>query len=208
MEVIKAGDAQTGTDSIVDPGEIVTALLQAAGYVRHRLNEFLERFELTEGRHAVLLALDHNAKGLSQSEVAEKMMQSESNISSLIERLHREGFVDRRWSDTDRRKRVLLLTDKGQRLIQKVGAARRRWAESLLVGLTSHSRGTMLRGLKVIPVQGDIRPESASPLENTGGPVWPSHSVLTGRDPSSPQFALERMLSTLGLAGRFAEDEQ
>ncbi len=217
MEVIKAGDVRTGMDSFDAPGEIVTALLHAAGFVRHRLGEFLERYELTEGRLAVLSALDHaGAKGLSQSEVAEQMLQSESNVSSLIDRLHRDGLVDRRWSDTDRRKRVLLLKADGQLLVRHVEGARRRWAESLLADLAPHDRRALAQGLQHLPGQTDApAPDGAAPAgiprkpaDADGVTLWPDHSVIANRDPNSPHFALERMLSTLGLAGRFAEDEQ
>ena len=216
MEVFKDGDARLGVDSMDAPGEIVSALLHAAGFVRHRLGEFLEGYELTEGRYAVLSALEHaGAKGLSQSELAEQMLQSESNVSSLIDRLHRDGLVDRRWSDTDRRKRVLLLTADGSQLVRHVEGARRRWAESLLADLAPHDRRSLAQGLKHLPGQAELHvPESISgeiaelPTDADGVPHWPDHSVIANRDPNSPHFALERMLSTLGLAGRFAEDEQ
>ena len=209
MEVIKAGDGRTGMELFDDPGEIVTALLHTAGFVRLRLGEFLERYELTEGRHAVLVALEQaGAQGLSQSEVAEQFMQSESNVSSLIERLHREGLVDRRWSVTDRRKRVLLLTADGQQLIQQVEGARRRWAEALLSDLAPLDRQALSQSLKRLPggsrATASQRTSAVIPVIEAvrAEALWPVHSGVSDRDPKSPHFALEQMLSTLGVAGR------
>src|SRR5579871_619128 len=108
-----------------DAGEIIRYLLKAAAQLRGQFAEFLEQFEMTEGKYAVLAALDHAGSiGLSQAAVADQLMQSESNISSLIERLNHEGLVSRHWSDTDRRKRVLLLTSAGQEVIDQIEMAR------------------------------------------------------------------------------------
>ena len=229
MEAIN-GVVRTGNDAFDEPGkdplgedqpgEIVSALLQATVVVRLKLGEFLERYELTEARHAVLVALDQSgARGLSQSEVADRLKQSESNISTLIDRLQRDGLVDRRWSDTDRRKRVLLLTADGQQLHQRVELARRRWAESLLSDVAPFDRRVLSRGLSQLlgrtkaPQSSSSRVDSpaisaVATLPDDGGPHWPSHMVIADHDPNSPHFALERMLSSLGLASQLAEDEQ
>lgn len=208
MDVIK-GDMRTGADAFGRPGEIVSALLHAAMFVRLRLGEFLEHYELTEGRYSVLTVLDKaGASGLSQSEVADQLMQSESNVSTLVERLQRDGLVNRRWSDTDRRKRVLLLTADGQQLLHRVEIARHRWAESLLSHISPEIRQGLTLGLGQLSARTDSL--QASDLEtgiHAENPVsevesvWPVH-------PNSPHFALEQMLSTLGISGRLVEDEQ
>lgn len=191
-------------------GDLMITLLHAASLVRQRLSEFLERFDLNEGRYLALDALSRaGARGLSQSDVADYLVQSESNVSSLIDRLHRDSLVDRTWSVTDRRKRVLLLTEAGQQLIDRVNAARQRWEESLLARISITHRQQMLYGLKLLSEQQGATGTSLP----VGGEIperveWPGHNTVNRRDPNSPHFALEQMLSTLGLAGRFAEGTQ
>lgn len=217
MEVFKADHARADAARCGDPLEIITSLLHAAVFVRSRMAEFLERFELTEGRFSVLSALDQaGSQGLSQSEAADQLMQSESNVSSLIERLHRDGLVDRQWSSTDRRKRVLLLTESGQQLIERVKAAMRRWAESLMSDVAQEHRTGLYEGLKTLPVR-QVRNSGRRHVEPAGlvihdgesgaEPGWPGQPAIKGRAADSPHLALEQMLSTLGLVGRFAEDE-
>lgn len=215
MDVITGDKGRAGVDAYDAPGEIVATLLRTAAFVRLRLVEFLERYELSEGRYSILAALDHaGANGLSQSEVAEKLMQSESNVSSLLDRLHREALVDRRWSSTDRRKRVLLLTADGQQLIHQVELARRRWADALLSAISPHDRRVLADVMQQLPghVESTVETESAVPPMAVGGHVtdggWPNPPAGSGGDPNSPHFALERMLSTLGLAGHLAGDEE
>jgi DNA-binding MarR family transcriptional regulator len=185
-------------------------LLHAANFVRQCLGEFLERFELTEGRYLTLEALSRaGARGLSQSDVADYLVQSESNVSSLIDRLQRDGLVDRSWSVTDRRKRVLLLTEAGQQLIDRVGVARARWEESLLSKVGPQERSSLLEGLRLIGKQTVPTAMPRPPVSNVTERVdWPGNHSVKRCDPASPHFALEQMLSTLGLAGRFGEGEQ
>jgi DNA-binding MarR family transcriptional regulator len=209
MEVIRAGSA--GGFGILDANvDLVTTLLHAANFVRQCLGEFLERFELTEGRYLTLEALSRaGARGLSQSDVADYLVQSESNVSSLIDRLQRDGLVDRSWSVTDRRKRVLLLTEAGQQLIDRVGVARARWEESLLSKVGPQERSSLLEGLRLIGKQTVPTAMPRPPVSNVTERVdWPGNHSVKRCDPASPHFALEQMLSTLGLAGRFGEGEQ
>jgi DNA-binding MarR family transcriptional regulator len=214
MEAMKAGEPPVGADSSDDPGEIISVLLHAAVYVRQRLGEFLLRFDLSEGRYAILMELDQvGAAGLSQADLAERLLQSESNVSSLIDRLHRDALVDRRWSDTDRRKRVLLLTAQGGDLIQKVEAAHQRWAEMMLGDLSSQDRKALYQSLKRLPSNVSSPPLAHAKVGVPKGPhvpeeLWSNHTVIIGRDPNSPRVALEKMLSALGLVGRFAEDAE
>lgn len=209
MEVIRAGSA--GGSSFLDAnGDLVTTLLHAANFVRQRLVEFLERFELTEGRYLTLEVLSRaGTRGLSQSDVADYLVQSESNVSSLVDRLQRDGLVDRSWSVTDRRKRVLLLTEAGQQLIDRVSVARSRWEESLLSKVSPQERSSLLESLRRIGKQTGPSVIPRPPVSTVTERVdWPGNHTAKRCDPASPQFALEQMLSTLGLAGRFGEGAQ
>jgi 5'-methylthioadenosine phosphorylase len=202
MEVINAG--QSGPESSVRSGEIVMALLHAAGTIRHAFGEFLERFDQSEGRFAVMEVLSQAGfDGVSQAEIAEQLRHSESNISSLIERLHRDGFVDRRWSDSDRRKRVLLLNASGHQLVARIRQAREAWAEAILCRIGTYERRELMHSLKALNQDARNRPENT-----VRQPFWMEGSSASGCGVLSPHFALEQMLSTLGLAGRHAESSQ
>ena len=108
-----------------EAGETLDRLVRAASLVRSKLGEFLDPFGLTEVRYSVLVALNSAGEmGLSQSELAERLMQSESNVSTLIERMAQDDLVERLRSDADRRKRVLLLSPSGLRLVERVETPR------------------------------------------------------------------------------------
>ena len=69
---------------LVDSADLLNGLLRVSHIVRLRFNDWLGRFDLTEGRHSVLAALAHGGElGCSQAELAEHLGQSESNISTF-----------------------------------------------------------------------------------------------------------------------------
>ena len=192
-------------------------LLRAAAHVRLRLGELLEQFALTEARYSILVALRIVSRaGLSQSELAERLMQSESNISTLIDRMQQEGLVDRLRSDADRRKRVLLLSPSGERLLYRVEAAKRKWATRVLRVIPTDSRSTLGPLMKQLSerLEGTIPLKPGTPaaildqVDSSIGDVdWPESEVQEREEVNSPHLALRQMLSALGLTDQTEEDK-
>jgi len=203
-------------DSVDEASETLDRLLRAAAHVRARLGEFLEQYALTEVRYSVLATLRAAAQtGLSQAELAERLMQSESNISTLIERMQQEGVVDRLRSDADRRKRVLLLSPSGERLLDRVEVAKRGWAVRLMRGVPADDRSTL--GLLVRQLGDNLDSNTSvkpAPSASILGEATCSHEEFLwnechsdGDEINSPHLALRQMLSALSLNSPLAEDE-
>lgn len=87
-------------------------LSTAARLVEHAWGEALEKQGLT---HAGLIAL-HLLDGapLSQTELAKQARVENQTMSRTIERLEREGFVEREPDPTDRRRQVVTRTASGR----------------------------------------------------------------------------------------------
>lgn len=204
------------TDSANEAGETLDRLLRAATHIRLRLGEFLEQFALTEVRYSVLVALRAaSLAGFSQSELAERLLQSESNISTLVERMQQEGLVDRLRSDADRRKRVLLLSPSGQRLLDRIEVAKRSWAARLLRAVPVDDRSTLGLLMSQLVENFDGSPAKPAPsaailAEATGSHddlVWTECHSGEGDKLNSPHLALRQMLSALGLNNQLVEDK-
>lgn len=205
------------TDSVDEASETLDLLLRAATHVRMRLSDFLGQYSLTEVRYSVLATLRVAAQaGLSQAELAERLMQSESNISTLIERMQQEGFVDRLRSDADRRKRVLFLSPSGQRLLDRVNAGKRAWADRLMSGLPADNRSTFRMLVKQLgeSFYGNAVSKSSSSvtIQNEATLThkelhWAECHLDDGDQLHSPHLALRQMLSALSLNSQLAEDE-
>lgn len=203
--------------------ESLDCLLRAAAHIRQKRVELLEQFALTEARYSVLAALKVAAlEGLSQSELAERLLQSESNISTLVERMQQEGLVDRLRSDADRRKRVLQLSPSGVRLLDRVEAAKRNWATRMVRIVPADDRSTLALLMRQL-VEGLEGHRSDSAATSAVGTLSvtslheaaPSHEESSwidchgsaGDELNSPHLALRQMLSTLGLHHQNLEDE-
>jgi len=74
----------------------------------------LSHFGLTPAQFDVLSHLA-TSPGLSQTELAERLIVTKGNVGGLIDRLERDGLVERRANPGDRRSNQLYLTDAGCR---------------------------------------------------------------------------------------------
>jgi DNA-binding MarR family transcriptional regulator len=83
-----------------------------------------------------ILAQLHRADGaLSMGELSRRLMVSNGNVTGLVEKLVKEGLVDRRASAGDRRVQMVSLTPKGRRSFEDVARAHRDWIAGMMDGL-------------------------------------------------------------------------
>ncbi|MCH7687047.1 MAG: winged helix-turn-helix transcriptional regulator [Planctomycetes bacterium] len=98
---------------------VVAEILKAAHRLRSTLSTHFSEFGLTDVRFAVLQIIRDSAPdGCSQSRLAEELDQSESSISTLVERMRSSHLLYRLRSKLDRRKRVLILTERSRDLLE------------------------------------------------------------------------------------------
>lgn len=100
-----------------EASEIVGNVLRASVLLQSLLDGHLARFGLNAIRFEVLDIVDqHRQEGCSQAELASRLDQSESSISTLVDRMRKDNLLYRLRSKTDRRMRSLMLTEKGREL--------------------------------------------------------------------------------------------
>jgi len=80
--------------------------------VYHEIKNELGKENLTVPQLEIISCLDRT-KGLPLSEIAERLLVSGGNVTGIIDRLERDGYVSRARDKTDRRVVRALLTDKG-----------------------------------------------------------------------------------------------
>ncbi len=93
----------------------------------------------------VLEALLHKGP-MRVNEIGPKVFLTPGSISTAVDRLHDRGLVSRNDSQEDRRVRMVDLTTKGRRLIERVFQAHEKELESLVEVLSSGER-VQLAGL-------------------------------------------------------------
>jgi len=100
-------------------------------------------FDLTPVQFAALSALSTNP-GIEQNTLAGLVANDRATMAGVIERLERRGYLQREVSQTDRRARVLSITEKGRALIATVAPAVRRVQAALLAPLSEDEQRTLV----------------------------------------------------------------
>ncbi|QDU81662.1 transcriptional repressor MprA [Polystyrenella longa] len=107
----------------VDSVEQETTLLlrTVLGQIDEELQLVYDQSDLNEARIEILKALSlAHPQGCTQVELAQSLGQSEANISAMVARMRRDGWVYRIRSQADRRKSNLLLTTKSLQILGQV----------------------------------------------------------------------------------------
>ena len=83
-------------------------------------------------------------KPLMASELAEAFGVSRPNITNLLNSLLKKGMIVQVEDDSDRRKKRLRLSDKGQELLDQLEPGRHQFNDNLLSDFTPENRGQLL----------------------------------------------------------------
>jgi MarR family 2-MHQ and catechol resistance regulon transcriptional repressor len=94
-------------------------LRRAVNALSIREGEVMRGAGLTESQFGALEALFHLGP-LCQRELAEKVLKSAGNMTTVVDNLERRGLVERRRDGSDRRVVTVHLTVKGEELVREV----------------------------------------------------------------------------------------
>ncbi len=121
---------------------LITCFNLLDGAVRQQLHQ---THATTLPRFDVLAQLDRAAAPMSMGELSRRLMVTNANITGLIDRLAREGLVDRRPSADDRRRHMVELTAEGTRLFEAMAEDHRVWLADMTAGLDRAEMSELFR---------------------------------------------------------------
>jgi DNA-binding MarR family transcriptional regulator len=124
----------------------VIALLRADGRVGRAFEHALSPSGLTEPQFNVLMELAANGGGLPHCTLAQGLLRSPANVTSLVDRMQRDGLVRRVRSEVDRRTVVVEITEEGWSRLEVAAPAVFAAERAMLAGLSPDDR-ERLRGL-------------------------------------------------------------
>ena len=131
------------------------------GLVSHRVLVLSNTLALAASRHyprrfgvrlaewRVIDAL-HAGRGISANQVSQWLKTDKGWVSRSVERLIRAGLARRRADPSHGRRKLLMLTAKGERAYRAISAAARRRNENLLAGFSSRERAALERALAAL----------------------------------------------------------
>jgi MarR family transcriptional regulator, 2-MHQ and catechol-resistance regulon repressor len=108
-----------GTDEEINALNTYIKLTRAAESVFDRTNAHIASYDLTTTQFAVLEAL-HHLGTLSQVELAQKLLKSTGNITTVLQNLEKRNLICRVRDPNDQRYVQVSLTDTGRELISRI----------------------------------------------------------------------------------------
>ncbi len=132
---------------------------------------FYERFgknAMTPGIFSTLFAIKANP-GIRQGALADALMIQRSNMTMLINRLIRAGYVKRQGAKGDNRGVVLSLSEEGEKSLRQIRSKMSAHEKMLSAGLTERERDTCLALLQKMAAH--LR---ATPRKNGSGRASPA----------------------------------
>lgn len=163
----------------LDPSatEVFLHLLRAGDEAFRVVESHLARFDITQGRFGVLMALWGECQRagsrtpLTPAELADRTGVTRATITGLIDTLERAGLVTRTPHPDDRRMMSVELTPRGEKLLVQILPAHFRQMAWLMEPLSESERKTLVRLLTKMLVraaeQPPAPPESAPPTRRS-----------------------------------------
>lgn len=112
-----------------------TLLSRSMNCINEAVHAPLSEYGLTTSQFGVLEAIDHLGP-LSQRELAEKILKTPGNLTTVIDNLEKRALVERRTDPADRRRQFIHLTGEGEALIQQTAPPHRKRIEDGFSTLT------------------------------------------------------------------------
>jgi DNA-binding MarR family transcriptional regulator len=98
--------------------EVFLNLQRTAGVLTAKIAEVLKPFELSHIQYNVLRILRGSGKGLACSEIGERLITKDSDITRLLDRLEKRGLIMRERYERDKRVIIVKITEAGRQVLQ------------------------------------------------------------------------------------------
>jgi DNA-binding MarR family transcriptional regulator len=126
----------------VDTLALADALRPALLQVGRELRREARALGASPEQVALLVSIKY-APGIGLRELAARERISPPAMTKHVDRLERDGFVERRASEEDRRRVGVTLTDEGQRLLRRVRSRRTAWLAQRLAELDESEQAAL-----------------------------------------------------------------
>lgn len=130
-------------------GKTTIELLKTNDMLEEVYDRFFKEYELSNTKFNVLVILYKGSKEETyMSQIGERMLLSNANITGLVDRLEEQSFVKRVRSIKDRRKIVVKITKEGVECVERVIEDYIKWSKKLMGTLTSQENIQLIKLLK------------------------------------------------------------
>ena len=126
--------------------EALVSLLVAAGRYGQRLNDLCRAYDVTHDQYNILRILRGvHPDGHPRFEIANRLVSRAPDVTRLLDRLVRQGLVERGWSAENRRHSIARVTDAGLELLAAIDPDLDALQREVTAGLTREELETFTR---------------------------------------------------------------
>lgn len=131
-------------------GRTVIELLKTKDMLEEVHDRFFEEYDLSNTKFNILVILyrGHKEEPMYMSQIGERMLLSNANITGLTDRLEKQDYVRRVRSSEDRRKIVVEITKKGVECVERVIEDYIVWSGKLMDPLKESEKNQFVEILK------------------------------------------------------------
>jgi DNA-binding MarR family transcriptional regulator len=129
---------------------------QVARQFARALHDEISQHGVVPGQFAQLLAL-YEKDGITQQELCEIVQIEQPTMANTLKRMERDGLVQRVPHASDRRKHLIVLTDKAKRLEGSLIDAAKRVNAAATQGLDSQAAGKLMATMRLLASNLDKR---------------------------------------------------
>ncbi|WP_452611002.1 MarR family winged helix-turn-helix transcriptional regulator [Roseivirga echinicomitans] len=110
--------------------KLIVNLIYTNSWLSEQQKNIFKPFGISSAQYNVLRILrGHFPKPCTINAIIDRMIDRMSNASRIVDRLEAKGLVERTVSETDRRAKDVLITQKGLDLLAEVEVNTREWME-------------------------------------------------------------------------------
>jgi DNA-binding MarR family transcriptional regulator len=126
--------------------EVYLSILRTASELSHAVDQFFRPFNITPLQYNVLRILrGAGTDGLCRNEISERMVTATPDMSRLLDRMERAGWVTRERAADDRRQVSTYITKSGIELLTKLETPTRDFVARLFAGAPVIDLKTVLK---------------------------------------------------------------
>ena len=126
--------------------EAYLSILRTASDLSRAVDQFFRPFDITPSQYNVLRILrGAGADGLCRNEISERMVTATPDMSRLLDRMERAGWVTRERAEGDRRQVSTYITTSGMKLLETLEKPIREFLARLFDGTAVNDLKTILK---------------------------------------------------------------
>lgn len=133
------------------------SLIRVQGKLQRLSKSHLEQYNLSGAEYGILINLEGDP--LTLSELSQRLLRVNSNTTAMIDHLEAKGLVKRAPDPEDRRVIRVSLTEKGNKIREKVVPSQNRFIRELLAPLTDFETTALIALLEKIEKICDTYPK-------------------------------------------------